>query len=105
MKLKVKGLKQLERNLEEMQEGLTVRVLNEWTGRILETARSQLPPEPTDALHLQFLQREGNHFDIEFRISDEYVEPFKKAVEGLLEQMPTTTQQTFRMLLDQIKTK
>jgi hypothetical protein len=98
----VSGLDELERDLQEMVDGLTMNVLNEWAAKILEVARSNVPEDKRDSITLQFQKKEGKRFDIVFHSPEEYVQQARAAIELFLPQMPLTTQQAFQGLLDRM---
>ena len=101
-KIDISGLEEAEQDLQEMIEGLTERGLNEWAAKVLEEARSHIPVESRDSVQLVF-SKEGKKIDTRFRAPTEYVGFVKQAIETYLEQMPITTQQLFRELLERIQ--
>lgn len=76
--------------------------LNEWAAKVLEEARSHIPAEKRDTVQLVF-SKNDDKIDTRFKAPSEYVGFVKQAIETFLEQMPITTQQVFRVLLERIQ--
>ncbi len=99
----VSGLDELEQDIQNMQKGLTISVLNDWAAKVLEDARSHIPIEKRESLQLVFSRKNDNKIDTKLRAPAEYLQFVKQAIETFLAQMPITTQQLFRALLERIQ--
>jgi hypothetical protein len=101
----IKGLRELARRLEEMKKGPSVPALNEWASRILEEAKSHVPSEQRQTIRLQFIAKESNEFDVKFHAPMAYLRFIKEAIKNSLGEMPITTKDVFKELLDQIENR
>jgi len=61
-----------------------------------------MPVDKKASIQLLFEKKEGNHFDIRFRVPKEYVAIVREAIMRFLEEMPITTRQAFEALLDRM---
>lgn len=98
----VDGFDELERDLQDMVEGLTSEVLNEWAAKILESVKPGIPEDKRALVQLRFGPKVGKRFKIEFRSPPEYVKLVKEAINQFLPEMPITTQQVFQALLERM---
>lgn len=98
----VSGLDEAEEDIQKMVHGLTASGLNEWSAKVLEEARSHIPAEKRDTVQLQF-SKKNNKIDTTFHAPPEYAGFVTQAIETYLAEMPITTQQLFRLLLERIQ--
>ena len=99
----IKGLKELQRTLEELQEGLTVPTLNRWCRKIESEAKTNCPQEYRESIQLRAVRIGADKFDIEFKSSKGALPSVKKAIRTNLRLMPLTTKALFEVLLKKIE--
>jgi hypothetical protein len=101
--IEIKGLEELQRTLEELQEGLTLPTLNRWCKKIESQAKISCPQEYRETIQLTAVRVGANKFDIEFKASKGALSSIKQAIRANLHLMPLTTKALFEVLLKNIE--
>ena len=102
-RIEIKGLEELKRTLEELQEGLTVPTLNRWCKKIESEAKISCPQEYRESIQLTTVRVGADKFDIEFKASKGALSSVKQAIRANLHIMPLTTKALFEVLLKRIE--
>lgn len=101
IEIDVKGLEELQRGLEEIEEQLTATSLNEWAAKIQEEARSRAPPEQREKITLRFVEIEEG-----FRASYGPLDSaplIAESIKEALPEMPEITKAIFERVSNQIE--
>lgn len=98
----IRGLKELQRELETMQQGMTPSVVNEWCKRIESEAKNSCPEEEKESIVINAVPKEPNKFDIQLKSSKKALPYIRESVQRNLPSMPITTRAVFETLLKQI---
>lgn len=99
----IKGLDELQRTLEELQEGLTLPTLNRWCRKIESEAKTNCPQEYRESIQLRAVRISVDKFDIEFKASERALPSVKEAIRTNLRLMPLTTKALFEVMLKKIE--
>lgn len=101
--IRIEGIKELERDLKRMEEGLSLPVLKKWCKRITNEARINSPEGLGEEIQLDAIKTGLNNFDIKFKAPKETIPYVKSSIRRNLMQMPITTRGLFEQLLKQIE--
>jgi hypothetical protein len=99
----VRGLGELQRELERMQEGMTTPVVNDWCKRIEQGAKESCPAEERESIHIGALPVEHNKFEIQFKSSRNALPHVRDSIQRNLPSMPVTTRAIFEAFLKQVE--
>lgn len=102
-RIEIKGLEELQKTLEELQEGLTLPTLNRWCKKIESQAKISCPQEYRESIQLTAVRVGTRKFDIEFKASKGALSSVKQAIRANLHLMPLTTKALFEVLLKKIE--
>jgi Fe2+ transport system protein B len=108
VKIDVRGLEELQRKLNEMQEGLAPQKIQEFAAEIEEEARhiaeaeAQLSQDAKDSMHIQVVEVKPKRFQLRARPKKEALPFMATATRDKLHKMPVTSQPIFRAFLEAI---
>lgn len=103
--IEIKGLKELQRELERMKEGLTLSKVNQWCKRIEAQAKQNCPEEHRESINIDAVQAGPGRFDIQLKAQKEALPHVRTAIKSNLSSMPITTRALFETVLKNIEQK
>jgi hypothetical protein len=103
--IEIKGLKELQRELEELKEGLTLSTVDHWCKKIENQAKLNCPEEHRNSIELTAIQIGSNRFDIRLKGAREALPYLERAIQANLSSMPLTTKALFDVLLRNVEQK
>jgi len=109
IRIDVKGLDEVKRKLEELQEGLTLHALQRWAEEIEVEARGlaadRSSEEVRDSIHIEVFEIEPRRFQVKASAKEEALPFIAEATQSKLEEMPITSGSIFKTFLDQVEKK
>lgn len=105
IEIKIDGLEDALRRIDEMQQGLTLPILDLWCKRISNEVRLNASDELADKFLLEVTLDETQNPRFEFRSPQELIETTVNIVGNYLNAMPITTRALFEHLIEVIQSK
>ena len=105
-KIDVSGLDELEKEIEEMQQGLSLSSLQHWAQEIETTARTLAQRSPSDAIEsigVEVLETEPKTFEVKAHGQERALPFIAEATRIVLHDMPITSQAVFESFLDELE--
>jgi len=105
-KIEVKGLKEIERKLGELQEGLTLDGLRRWATEIetdAKAAAAQRSLEAGDSIHVEVIEAKPKEFHVTARAKEEAWPFIVEATRNKLKVMPLTSRAIFSAFIDRFE--
>jgi len=101
--IEIKGLKELQRELERMQEGLTVPAVDQWCKRIEAQAKLNCPEQYRESININAVHAGPGRFDIQLKAAKEALPYVRDAIRTNLSSMPITTRALFEVFLKNVE--
>jgi len=107
LSIKIKGLDEFKKKLDEMQEGLTLPALQHWANKIEMDAKGlaiRIPSEEIRySIHVGVVEIKPKEFEIKADAKKEAFPFIIEATENNLKEMPLTTKLLFEGFLKQMQ--
>ncbi len=103
----VRGLDELEKDIEAMRKGLRLETLQHWAGEIETTARAlastEAPVDVRDSIRVEVLEVEPKTFEVKAHAKQEALAFIVDATRSALPNMPLTSQTIFENFLEKLE--